>query len=264
VEANERAGSAKASAEVAAWSASRATAEADQAAVKAGSAGELALRVNDQAGVLEKRTADLQAKGESLQKLISTGRDDLAVLKMRRAVQNTTELIAALGHFKGTEYAFSEVFVDAESLSFMRLIDSLLQQAGWTRVPIPLDPKVAAITVHPFSDCPNCNVPIGVREGLTVLISLPNPPTPGETQYPSFDSPKYEQAAVALHDLLFLGVFPRDGTEGSTSVQAEKGDSHIVRIAVGSKPVPVEPYDPKEWHKIIEKVRQQKSQTGNP
>jgi hypothetical protein len=114
-----------------------------------------------------------------------------------------------------------------------------------------------------FRDCSNCLVPISVSEGVEVAIEEPNPPSQ-MTGFSLRDSPKYIQAASILHTLVFGGIYPRDGSAGSMYLITLKGDSHVVLIEVGSKPEPTEPYDPKEWQKIIEKMRQQKSQAVKP
>ncbi len=252
----QEAGTAQTSAEGAADAAVRANA-------KAGDAGNLAVRVNNEAGILAIRTETLQAQGESLQKLINSGKEDLAVLKMPRSIGNTQDWFPSLHAYKGTEYAFTEVFPDAESIRLLVFIDSLLKYAGWKRVPAPQPEGInAPIAINPFGDCRTCFVTMSVNDGVAVEVEEPNPPS--ELAMIPQPAPEYIRAAAALHSTLFAGIFPRDGAAASAHLIAVKGTSHVVFITVGSKPEPTEPYDPKEWKKIMEKIRQQQSQTAKP
>lgn len=241
--------------------ASNAKLESDRATAKAGDADSIARRVDDEAETLGKRTETLQAQGDSLQKLINAAKDDLTVLKMSRQLQNTTEWFSSLNTYNGIEYAFSDVFADAESIRLLLSVDAMLRYVGWKRVPLPpSEAKMASpIAISPFADCPNCFVPLSYREGVAVEIEEPNPPS-APVMTPLYSEPEYIQAASRLHRELFGGLFPRDGASGSMYVITLKGDSRVVLIGVGSKPEPTNPYDPKVWQKMMES----RSQTAKP
>lgn len=195
--------------------ANRAKGAATRATIKAGEAGNLARRVNDEAVVLTKRTEELQAQGVSLQKLINSGKEDLAVLKMPRTIENTSEWISSLRLYEGTEYTFSEVFPDAESIRLLMFIDQLLQEAGWKRVPLPAPNNMSfPIGIGLFGDCRKCLVPLSVKEGLVVEVEEPNPPSK-PTGVSLSSLPEYVQAVEILWKEVFAGIFPRDGTAGS-------------------------------------------------
>jgi hypothetical protein len=82
----------------------------------------------------KKQAADAELhQAESLQRTIEA-EEELNRIKTPRSLVNVSKFVSALEAFKGTEYTFSSVFGDEESIKLLRQIDGALQSAGWNRV----------------------------------------------------------------------------------------------------------------------------------
>jgi hypothetical protein len=153
---------------------------------------------------------------------------ELARLKTPRSLTRIPELIAALKPFAGTEYVFVSVFADEESIYLLRAIDDVLQEAGWKRgKPVSGFPGINIYGNEPK----NFPVPTGLNIGVQVSIQTPQELA---TDAPIQNLPLYVQAAGTLNFSLSNTLSPPQ--ESAKLVNQEKGDSQVVRIAIGRKP----------------------------
>jgi hypothetical protein len=74
--------------------------------------------------------------GEALRRAIEATAA-LNRIKSPRSLIHIPELVATLEAFKDTEYTFSSVFQDEESIDLLKQLDTVLQRAGWKRVKPP-------------------------------------------------------------------------------------------------------------------------------
>ena len=151
-------------------------------------------------------------------------------LKANRSLSNAAELSARLKEFENTEYTFSGVFADEESVGLLKEIDEALRRAGWRTA--KGTHRFPAIELFGKDDDVNEIVATGVQisvesvespESLATLQALPLvkllPPL---------------NAAIALNLGLSSGISPQDAKAKLVNVQP--GTSKIVQISVGKKP----------------------------
>lgn len=154
---------------------------------------------------------------------------ELARIKAPRALSNISSLTESLKAFKGTEYTFSSVYGDEESILLLRQIDAALSNSGWVRVKPPH--AFPAINVY------GTNQDFAVAQGMTSGIKvLENSDIPLATlQAMHVDRlPAPTGAAVALAIALTGSLNPPQ--EAGIKANVEPGNSSIVRIEVGRKP----------------------------
>lgn len=155
---------------------------------------------------------------------------ELARIRTPRSLTHVSEVDAALGQFKGTEYVFVSVFQDDESMNLLKHIDNLLKQAGWKRgTSVGGFPGV---NIYGKND-PNFSVPIGFNTGIRVSVESPQPL---DDKRPITELPRYVQAAVLLNFDLKSCLSPQDERNTEKLVGVDTGTSETVRIAVGKKP----------------------------
>lgn len=230
-ETTREAGTARVSADSAASAATRAKKEADQVT---------GIATDAKVGALDakQRVANLQMQTTLLQGYIDSEKAEIVRLKSARSFTNTPEMVVALEAFRGTEYTFSRVAPDEESIEFVRTIDSVLQQAKWVRVKPPPGPGngFEYEGINPFGDLvPGFSIPIGLRWGIAISYDLPNPPPRGSRIVGPI--PAYAQAGSMLDWLLAKHIFPPDNNSIGKGADMLQGGSHTVRIIVGSKPL---------------------------
>ncbi len=133
------AGNAKDSAKEAAKSSTSATGSATNAVNLASGARKEADSLESDIVSAKKQAADAVSRlADAEQRLAdSTQREavaeaKLSAIKTPRSLVQTNELIAALIPFKGTEYTVS-VSQEDESIQFTKVVDGILQKAGWIR-----------------------------------------------------------------------------------------------------------------------------------
>jgi hypothetical protein len=154
---------------------------------------------------------------------------ELARIKAPRTLSNVSALTESLKAYKGTEYTFSSVFGDEESIILLKQLDGVLTNAGWVRIKPP----------HAF---PAINVygqeqDLAVASGLTSRVSVSvNSDTPlAELQITPVDNlPPSIAAAVALAAAITGSLTPPQ--EGGATVNVDPGASLTVKIGVGRKP----------------------------
>jgi hypothetical protein len=96
--------------------------------------------------------------------------EELNRFKTPRSLTSIPELIAALEPFKGTEYVFTSVFQDEESMRLVEAINSALKDAGWKR-----GKSVGGfpgVTFH-GKDTSDLSVAIGFNIGIRVWVESP-------------------------------------------------------------------------------------------
>ncbi|MGA9897638.1 MAG: hypothetical protein WBQ09_06010 [Terriglobales bacterium] len=155
---------------------------------------------------------------------------ELARLRTPRSLIAIPELTAALEPFKGTEYVFTSVFQDEESMHLVEAIDSALKSAGWNR-----GKSVGGFpgVVFHGKDDSELSIAVGFNIGIRVSIESPQPV---DDKVQLKDLPEYIRAAVALNFALPASLSPSHENNVGKKVDAKIGVSQNVRIAVGRKP----------------------------
>jgi hypothetical protein len=151
---------------------------------------------------------------------------ELARIKLPRSLTAVPDLIAALKQFKGTEYTFSSVFADEESINLLKQIDNVLQSAEWKRVKPPNG--FPAISVYGKEQ--ELSVPASLVTGVQVSVDSPDKKATESLAIENL--PPYIKAAVTFNLNLSNLAPPQDARK----VGMDLGSSSIVRIAVGKKP----------------------------
>jgi hypothetical protein len=154
---------------------------------------------------------------------------ELERIKAPRTLSNISSLTESLKAYKGTEYTFSSVFGDEESILLLRQIDAVLSNSGWVRVKPPhaypainvygqeQDFAVASGMIFSVKISVNSDIPLATLQAMPV-DKLPAPTGP----------------AVALAMALTGSLNPPQ--EGGIKANVEPGNSPTVRIDVGRKP----------------------------
>ena len=148
-------------------------------------------------------------------------------LKANRSLKNPGELSANLKKFGKTEYAFSGVFADEESIGLLMQINDALQRAGWQRV--------KGVHHFPALGLFGKDDDVGTIVTTGIFISVESPESLASLQALRLDKlPSPVNAAVALNAGLSSGIFPQDVNPKLVNVQM--GTSKTVQISVGKKP----------------------------
>jgi hypothetical protein len=233
---------AKTSASTADASAKEASAKSGEAVSSAGNAVNLAKGARQEAESFEKDIASANKTATEAEKHLAEALREVAKaeaelnrIRSPRSITNEPALIAALTPFKGTEYTLN-VFMDDESLQFIRAVAGALDAAGWVRVqPKGLNLGIPSFDVvfrqGPPEIVPSC-VETGIsphahaKESISVLQSLPIQ-----------SLPKTLQAALALKSAMALSIFPSDERNVAVGVvDPQLGDGLPITICVGKKP----------------------------
>jgi hypothetical protein len=146
-----------------------------------------------------------------------------------RSLTLSPQAVSALKAYKGTEYTFSSVFADEESITLLKQLDSILLSVGWTRVKPPNG--FPAINVYgPEQDfavasslSSGIKISVDSEESLAALQAVPVEQLPAPVG-----------AAAKLASELTAGLAPAQDDGVRANVQA--GKSLTVRIEIGRKP----------------------------
>lgn len=180
-----------------------------------------------------RQVTNLQAQAKSLQHDIDAEREEILRLKTPRRLIDLERVTKELGEFKGTEYLFSEVGADPDSLTLLDSLDRALQEAGWKRMPAPRGyPQIEV-----FGGNPEYGVNISLGAGIDVSTESLNPPTSREPF--SVTDPKvpaYERAAGLLRLIFSRKLYPPEENAEQKQLNVTLGKSQTVRIAIGRKP----------------------------
>jgi hypothetical protein len=237
-------------AEKAAAAADRADASAQQANKAAGDAGRAAENSKAVAAKAELLARSARQEADSFERDIVSAKQQAASaeshltealqragettaaldrLKSPRLVTITPHLISTLSQFKETEYTFSSVFADEESLLLLKGLNDVLQRAGWKRVKPP--------SAYPAIDVFGKDEPFAVPTALTNGISISVDSVQDVSvlrSLPDDKLPMTLRAAGALYFALSSSFSPPE--EHPRIVNVVKGESKTVRIDVGKKP----------------------------
>jgi hypothetical protein len=159
---------------------------------------------------------------------------ELARIRTPRSLTEVPELIAALTPFKGTEYRLN-VFQDDESVQFTKVIDDVLNRAGWLRKPSPQRLGIPSLAI--FGKDNEQAIPICVETGIQVHVW-----TEGSLDVlnarPLKDQPPTLQSAFALRVALVSHISPPDNRNvgGKLTLDQNSVDKLPLVICVGKKP----------------------------
>jgi hypothetical protein len=230
-------GSTRTAAEKAADAADRATGSANKAAGAASNALALAQGARREADSFEKdivsaknQAADAESHLAEALRRAAEATAALDRLKSPRSLTNVPKLISTLAAFKGTEYAFSGVFGDEESINLLQSIDGVLQTAGWKRT-LPHNTGGIGFFIK-FSGWENPSpIQSFLGNGIHIFLDWPEDIP---TSLPSDELPVQLRAAISLNMSIFPHLSPPE--EQPHLVQIQIGKSKTVLISVGKKP----------------------------
>ena len=149
------------------------------------------------------RIAEANERAASAEKNAAEAQLELGRLKSPRSLTHVPEMVLSLKQFEGTEYTFSFVFQDEDSIKLLRAIDDLLHQAGWKRLKPPHG--FPALNVFPGEN--DTAVKVGIATGL--LVSVQSQESLEVLQKKnSQELPSYIRAADAVNLALSSNVFP--------------------------------------------------------
>ncbi|MGB9408963.1 MAG: hypothetical protein WCA89_15620 [Terracidiphilus sp.] len=154
---------------------------------------------------------------------------ELNRLKTPRSLTNASDFVTALQGFKGTEYTFSSVAEDEESINLLKEIDSVLQLAGWKRV----KPPGGFPAINVYGKDVDFSVVVSLQTGVHLSVDS-SESLASLTSMPNKSLPTHIWAAETLSLVLSPHLSPSQ--EGIIQVNVEHGTSTTVRIAVGKKP----------------------------
>jgi hypothetical protein len=229
-------GSTRSAADSAADAADRASASANKAEGAASNALGLAQGARQEADSFEKdivsakkQAANAESHLAEALRRAAEATAEIDRLKSPRSLTNIPKLISALVEFKDTEYTFSSVFEDEESINLLKSVDDVLQRAGWKRgKPLGGFPSINVFGKdNPFS------VPLALTNGIR--ISVESPEELSVLRSMPFNSlPMPARAARSLYFSLHSSLSPPE--EHPTLVNMVKGNSKTVSISIGKKP----------------------------
>jgi hypothetical protein len=154
---------------------------------------------------------------------------ELERVKSPRTLKNLSTLTESLKAFKGTEYTFSLVFGDEESITLLRQLDGILTECGWVRI----KPPHAYPAINIYGQEQDFAVPNGLTSGIKIMVDSDVPLTTLQTT-PVNNLPPPTGASVALAMALTDNLSPSQ--EAGIKAIVEAGKSPTVRIQVGRKP----------------------------
>jgi hypothetical protein len=195
--------------------------EADIKAAKAQS-GEAKALAGEAKGLLaEVRQLAADARQQASEATTGVNR-----LKTNRSLSNLSELSRKVKEFEKTEYMFSGVFADEESIQLLAQIDDALRHAGWQRTKAPH--QFPALMIFGKDDDVHAVISTGIQVSVDSSESLAAlQPLPLEKL------PQLVRAAVVLNIVLGSNVFPPSEPK---LVDVQSGTSKSIRIVIGKKP----------------------------
>jgi hypothetical protein len=146
-----------------------------------------------------------------------------------RAFRPTPQQISSLQAYKGTEYTFSAVFGDEESINLLKQLDGILLSAGWIRV----KPPHAFPAINVYGKEQDFAVASGLRSGIKVFVDSDTPFAALQAT-PVDKLPPPTGAAVVLALELTSSLAPPQ--EDGIKTNVDPGKSMTVRIEIGRKP----------------------------
>jgi hypothetical protein len=180
---------------------------------------------------LDKARNDAVASVAAAKNMLSTVTAELSQVRTPRSLTNTSELVSALKPFKDTEYTFSSVFADEESINLLRQFDTILQSAGWKRV----KPGRAFPAINVFGSEVDFSVASALTTGIQISVNSPESLAVLQAR-PNETLPAFIRAAITLDLGITKNLLPPQEKNGGPKVNVESGDSTVIRISVGKKP----------------------------
>jgi hypothetical protein len=183
----------------------------------------------------ETKAADAESHlADALQKA-AQAEEELKRIRSPRSISNVSALVAVLKPLKGTEYRL-KVFQDDEAIQFTKVIDDVLQQAGWVRKQEGVL-HLGITSINIFSSDIKDSVPVCLETGIqihvrstqslqTLLATAPN------------DLPKTILSASTLRGAFQPFIAPSDERNVGDKVildEANPGEGPIL-ICAGKKP----------------------------
>lgn len=202
----------------------------DSAQRKASNALTVASGARKEADTFERDIVSAKQQAADAESHFAEAEAEISRLKSPRMLTNANSLSLDLKQFAGTEYTFSLVFGDNESLSLLDQIDSALQLAGWKRVkpsPVPI------IGMKPFKDEPDFLVPMGDALGIEVDVDSKES-TVTLNAIPRWKWPHLVSVASLLRNEFALHISPIEGNVNKQLI-VTPGSSPVIRIAIGEK-----------------------------
>jgi hypothetical protein len=159
---------------------------------------------------------------------------EMSRFKSPRSLTNRNKLISTLSEFKGTEYTFSAVFPDEESVLLLKNVDGALQSSGWKRG--KSFGGFPAIQVF-GSDNPY-SVPEALNNGIRISVDWPEGLNTRLKALARDNLPSPIRAAAYLNLALSSSISPPEERPEKypLGVDIQKGDSKVIRISIGKKP----------------------------
>lgn len=176
----------------------------------------------------EKEAADADSNLAEALREVAGEKDEVNRLKTPRSLTNSSGLEDSLRAFKGTEYAFTGVFQDQDSIDLLRAINNTLTAAGWKRINLPnTQPGEIEVTLNGFK------VPVTTRSGVWIEAESTEK-IEDLRSLPPFLFPRYISGGMALKGALFSSIFPQQENLKS-AFGVNLGPSKAVAILVGKK-----------------------------
>jgi len=220
-EASSKAGEAISKAIVAGTSAASALSLAEEARREADSFEKDIVSAKTQAAAAESHLAEVQQR-------TAKATEELKRIKSPRSLTHINEMIAALQGFGDTEYTFSSVFSDEDSIRLLMQIDDTLHRAGWKRVKPPYGfPRISV-----YGKDVDFEVPASLTTGVRVSVENSD----ASVVSLSLEKlPPFIRAAISLKLNLSSNLFPQQ-EDDDKKVNVGSGSSTTVFISVGKKP----------------------------
>jgi hypothetical protein len=189
---------------------------------------------DDEIASLNNKTASAQLdiaqaneRASKADKAAAEAKLNLELLKSPRTLKNTPQVGASLKPFLETEYLFSGVGADEESVALLREVDGLLQQSGWKRV--PARGKFPALNI--FGDNSADSVSEAIQSGVVISVEAPE----DLSHSPLESLPTHVRAAITLNLDLQSNIFPEPREKPKVNLLI--GDGKTVQISIGRKPI---------------------------
>jgi hypothetical protein len=232
---------------------SKAQKDASEATTRSGKAELSAAKAQESLAGAEARAAEANAKAESFRLEIARANEsseqakaqvagavaeaakanlELARIKAPRNLTISPDWATELQKYPGTEYTFSMVSTDPESIDLLRKIDKVLSGVGWKRV--KPDPP-AVIGANVFDDDKDFRVIVGSLKGIKIEVGCAMDASDLQLLAPE-TWPMAVKLAGGLRNFLDAAIVPDSPDNIQPSVGILKGSSEVVRISVGSKP----------------------------
>ena len=182
----------------------------------------------------KKQAAEAESHLAEALKEASAAQAELNLLKTPRSLTNVAALISALQTFNGTQFGFTGIYGDQESIDLAEKISDGLQLAGWKPTGSPTTGHGSvAIRLQGFS---GGAVGLSVSTGVHVGATSEETPEAINKLTPA-DRPQQINAAIALKNALALSISPKQDGLADSSVTVEKFNKFTeVLIDVGNKP----------------------------